>query len=267
MAKRFIDTEKNRVAHRGIDPKLRLAFEWLWQNCDAAGVWKIDLALFKFECGYALNIQGLLKSCPSLKQLPGGALFLSDFVPVNYGTLKIGYNPHKPVFRSLEANGIDPSTLQFQDLGNPCPRVEEEGEGEEEDKEKGNPARKGPDPEVQAVVDHLTAALKVEGIAQSLDNSIKDNRFAARSLLDKLARDYPEFAALDSAKHLINAAMQDEFHRRNATNVRYLLNNCGKIAAASKARRAEGKNQTPQDRDQQLANVLQQRAAARTVNS
>lgn len=123
MAKRFVDTDRYRKSLRGVDCKIRLAHEWLWQNCDQAGVWITDLDLFKFECGYKLEVDALLKACPWVRQLPNGALFITDYIDVNCGKLKEGYNPHKPVFRSLEANGIDPLTLQFQDLPNPCQRV------------------------------------------------------------------------------------------------------------------------------------------------
>lgn len=136
MAKRFIDTELRRKELRGVDPKHRLSYEWLWQNCDAAGVWEVDMDLFRFELGFKLNVEGLVKSCPWVKVLPSGSVFLTDFARVNYGTLKAGYNPHKPVFRSLEKNGIDPVTLQFQDLGNPSARVEEEGEEEDNSEKK-----------------------------------------------------------------------------------------------------------------------------------
>jgi hypothetical protein len=141
MGKRFIDTERYRQALRGVDPKLRLAHEWLWANCDPAGVWRYDADLFKFECGYKLDVDALLRSCPWIKRLPNGALFIADFVTVNHGALKPGYNPHKPVFRSFEANGIDPDTLQFQDLPNPSPRVEVVYE------EEDNVSRKEPAPE------------------------------------------------------------------------------------------------------------------------
>lgn len=106
-----------------MDCKIRLAHEWLWQNCDSAGVWAMDADLFKFDCGYKLDVEALLKACPWVRQLANGALFLVDYIEVNCGKLKEGYNPHKPVFRSLIANGIDPVTLQFQDLPNPCQRV------------------------------------------------------------------------------------------------------------------------------------------------
>jgi hypothetical protein len=140
MPKRFIDTDLNRTSMRGVDLKLRFALEWLWQNCDAAGVWRYDPDLFKFEAGYSLNLEGLLKACPRVTQLSNGNLFLLDFVPVNYGSLKPGYNPHKPVFRSLEANGIEPLTLQFEGFTKTCSSLEEEGKEEGE----GTQRRKEP---------------------------------------------------------------------------------------------------------------------------
>lgn len=131
MGKRFIDTDAHKVELRKLDLKTRFTLDWLWRNCDCAGVWKPDEDLFKFEAGFALNIQALLKACPWVKMLPNESVFMPEFVTVNYGELKPGYNPHKPVFRSLEANGIEPLTLQFQDLAKSCQRLEEEGKEEE----------------------------------------------------------------------------------------------------------------------------------------
>lgn len=134
MSKRFIDTEAHKVELRKADLKIRFTLDWLWKNCDAAGIWEVDADLFKFETGFDLDLEGLLKTCPWVKRLPTGPLFIPEFVTTNYGKLKEGYNPHKPVFRSLEAHGINPSTLQFQDLPKSSPRLEEEGKGEEEGK-------------------------------------------------------------------------------------------------------------------------------------
>lgn len=263
MGKRFIDTEINRTSMRGVDVKLRFAFEWLWANCDHAGVWRMDLDLFKFEAGYKLDVQALTKTCPRVQTLPNGNLFMVDFIAVNYGELKPGYNPHKPVFRSLEANGIDPTTSQFQDLPNPSQRVEEEGEGEDTQGSGKERARKGPDPDVQTVVDYLTERLRSENIAQSIDGSAENNRWAARSLILKLRKDYPDHDALVSARALIDAALADPFHRKNTTTVRYLLNNCGKIIAATKERKSNPKTQTDADRKQELADALERRRVER----
>lgn len=151
MAKRFIDTDKYKQAMRGLDPKLRVAAYWLWENCDHAGVWKFDGDLFKFECGFALNVEALLKACPWVKRLRNGSLFLVDYIEVNHGKLKPDYNPHKPVFRSLEANGIEPLTLKFEDLPNPCPRVEVVDIDVVESQERKERATEKSDPRFEAL--------------------------------------------------------------------------------------------------------------------
>ena len=160
MAKRFIDPDLYKRQLRGCDPKLRLAFYWLWENSDAAGIWAIDLDLFKFELGYALKVEDLLKACPWVRRLSNGSLFMVDFVPTNYGELKPGYNPHKPVFRSLEANGVEPLGLQFQDLTKACPSLEEEGEGKEEDTQEGKERAHEPEIIPAGVSKELFDALK-----------------------------------------------------------------------------------------------------------
>ena len=139
MPKRFIDTDAHKTELRRLDLKTRFTFDWLWRNCDCAGVWQTDPELFRFEAGFTLNLEGLLKSCPWVKRLSNGNVFLPEFVQVNYGELKPGYNPHKPVFRSLEANGIEPLTLHFEDLPKTCRSLEgeEEGEGEYNSGKKG----------------------------------------------------------------------------------------------------------------------------------
>ncbi len=101
MAKRFVDTSKYRQAWRKLDPRLRAAFYWLTENSDAAGYWDIDLEHFKFECGYALDIERLIKETGAVEKHSPGVLRLRDFIEVNYVALKEGYNPHKPAIRAL----------------------------------------------------------------------------------------------------------------------------------------------------------------------
>lgn len=120
----------------------------------------------------------------------------------------------------------------------------EDGDGdgdrrEGQEKERARTAR-GPHPGVQALIDHLTTRLREEGIAQSLDGSAVHNRRAAFNLIRKLGTDYPSFDPVESGKRLIDAALRDPFHRKNATQFAYLFNNCGKIAASSKANGQHG---------------------------
>jgi hypothetical protein len=111
------------------------------------------------------------------------------------------------------------------------------------------------DPNVQAVIDHLTARLVERDIAKSLDGSQKQNRYDAHNLLRKLAKERPTFDPLESAKALIDFATADEFHGRNSTNVGYLLRWVAKIRADAMAKRTT--NPKTQSDEQYRASVLE----------
>ena len=125
MSKRFVDTARYRQAWRKLDPKLRAAYYWLTENSDAAGFWKIDLDHFRFECGYALDVDRLIKETGAAKKC-GDVIQLVDFIEVNYGTIKEGYNPHKPALRALARH-------QVSSLNQASTKLEEEDEDEDED--------------------------------------------------------------------------------------------------------------------------------------
>lgn len=129
MSKRFIDTSKYRQAWRKLDPKFRAAYSWLVENADAAGFWFIDLDHFRFECGYALDLEKFLRDIAgAVIRHDAEKLSIVDFIQVNYGELKEGYNPHKPALRALAASKVSSS------LGQASSKLEDEGEEEEEGK-------------------------------------------------------------------------------------------------------------------------------------
>lgn len=141
-------------------------------------------------------------------------------------------------------------------------KIEEEDTSTSSGKER---VRKGPDPGVQGVIDHLTTRLQENDIAKGLDGDQKTNRWSARSLLLKLAKEYPEHDPLLTAKTLIDAALQDPFHRKNMTKVRYLLNNCNSIIASAKERRSNTKTQSNDDYQRGILEALARRQAERAA--
>lgn len=134
MAKRFIDTSKYRQAWRKLDPRFRAAYAWLVENADAAGFWVVDLDFFKFECGYALELDKFIKAVGGAVVRHGlDKINLVDFIQVNYGELKEGYNPHKPALRALHSSTLTGTTSS---LNQAWPKLEDEEEDEEEDVSK-----------------------------------------------------------------------------------------------------------------------------------
>jgi len=126
------------------------------------------------------------------------------------------------------------------------------------------PAQDQRDPGVQAVLDHLTDRLQQTGIAQSLDGPAKDNRFMASHLLRKLAKDYPDFDPVASAKRLIDFATVHAFHGPKCTKVGYLFRNLGTLAAEAKAaRNGSPKHQTDEQYRDEVIRIFHERQAAR----
>lgn len=131
MAKRFIEYRQITVqAWRKLDPRFRAAYAWLVENADAAGFWVVDLDFFKFKCwGYALELDKFIKAVGRAVVRHGfQTINLVDFIQVNYGELKEGYNPHKPALRALHSSTLTGTTSSLT--------LHPELEDEEDEEEK-----------------------------------------------------------------------------------------------------------------------------------
>lgn len=74
-----------------------------------------------------------------------------------------------------------------------------------------------------------------EKLGASLDGSVKENRQYCYNLLRKMKKDFPSVSEVDNVKMLIDTAMQDKFHSKNATSFKYLYYNVQRIAQSFKA--------------------------------
>jgi hypothetical protein len=126
MAKRFVNPDWKTLRH--LSANLQRAYFYCWDKADACGVYEHDKLYMKADLGITITLDELAK-LPGVRILSGGRVFFTDFILVNYGTLKEGYNPHKPAFRALEKN-------QISSLNQACPILEEEGEEEDEGKDE-----------------------------------------------------------------------------------------------------------------------------------
>lgn len=143
MSKRFVDLSRYRQAWRKLDSKAFRAFYYMWDQADPAGVYRIDKDQFKFDNGYPftpLMIEQMNAGTKCIHDLGDGRLLLVDFIADNYGSLREGYNPHKPAFRALEKNGLELNTSYSQ----ACFKLEDEEEDEDEEEKlegvQGKPA-------------------------------------------------------------------------------------------------------------------------------
>ena len=72
-----------------------------------------------------------------------------------------------------------------------------------------------------------------------LDDSEPKNRQMAHLLLNKLAKQYPTVSPIAVAKRVIDLAIADDFHRRNATSMYYIWKHCGSIISKAQPKREE----------------------------
>lgn len=99
-SKRFFEFPQG---FRKLDVSLKIAYTWLWMNCDKAGYWQMDIDLFEFENpGIQWPGEELANALPGYIQISARGVLLLDFLRVEYGVLKHDYNPHKPAWRSIE---------------------------------------------------------------------------------------------------------------------------------------------------------------------
>lgn len=152
MSKRFTDTGKWK------DPwfaTLRPAFKLLWlfiiDECDHAGIWKVNMELARYHIGKPFVADEVLKAFEHRVQpFDDGAYWLVvKFVEFQYGRLKPASPMHQSIVRRLAAFGLDQDypasagwnhTHPAPTLPLPCPqgggRVKEKEKEEDKEKEK-----------------------------------------------------------------------------------------------------------------------------------
>jgi len=69
-----------------------------------------------------------------------------------------------------------------------------------------------------------------------IDGSVKENRQYAKLLIDKVKKAYPEENTILQIKAIIQTALSDDFHAKNATTMKYLFYNTQKIIQTIKGR-------------------------------
>lgn len=107
MAKRFTETEKWKDPwFRKLEPRLKLLWFWMCDQCDAAGVIDPDMELAAFQLGVTVKEPDFLKFEGRVERLENGKWFLKKFIPFQYGELSEDCRAHGPVFRSLEINRV-----------------------------------------------------------------------------------------------------------------------------------------------------------------
>lgn len=130
--KRFTDTEIwDKEWFMDLCPKLKCLIRYLFDNCDAAGVWTPNWKLATLHIGETVSATDLKLLNGQIEILPGGKIFLPDFINFQYGSLSESSPAHKPVFKAIQKN-----KLEGRVFNRVSTTLQEKDKDKEEDKDK-----------------------------------------------------------------------------------------------------------------------------------
>ncbi|HYG84555.1 MAG TPA: hypothetical protein VD907_06805 [Verrucomicrobiae bacterium] len=144
MSKRFTDTEiweKSWFMELSLKHKCLIRF--LFDKCDAAGVWQPNLLLASVFIGERVTKEDFEVLKDQIEYLPNGKIFIKDFVKFQYGELTSACPPHRKVIALLKNYGLLERVTEGYYKGNNTLQEEEEYKEEEKEKEKEGGITKG----------------------------------------------------------------------------------------------------------------------------
>lgn len=114
MGKRFTETNKwSDKWYRGLSPDFKLAWTYITDCCDQAGVIDIDRELANFQIGTAVDWDAFAEACEDRVIVTRrGKWFITGFIKFQYGKLSPDCKPHMPVIQLLEKHGIDAESVE-----------------------------------------------------------------------------------------------------------------------------------------------------------
>ena len=87
--KRFVETNCWREVWFAASLQAKVAWKYLVDNCDAAGVWGPDFGLADFSIGEALDWPGIkIQLGGRIEVMPNGKWWIPKFVAFQCGTLR-----------------------------------------------------------------------------------------------------------------------------------------------------------------------------------
>jgi len=108
MAKRFTDTDKWKDPwFQDLPIKYKIMWFYLLDNCNLAGIWKVNVRLASFQIGEPFESSEILRIFKGrITDLGEGKWFINKFIEFQYGKLSVNCKPHIPVINLLKEHKI-----------------------------------------------------------------------------------------------------------------------------------------------------------------
>lgn len=171
MAKRFTDTNKYKKPFiRGLKGAYKVLWDYLYHDCDHAGIWIVDFEIAQIYVGSDLPINkenALILFNESKKRIieidHGAKWFIPSFIKFQYGELKESNRAHNSVINILKNKGLISSLQGAKDMD----------KDKELDKVKDKVKEKGQKNQIPSFEDFLIYSKTLEIYHPSFDFQIK----------------------------------------------------------------------------------------------
>lgn len=109
MAKRFISTEKwKKPWFKKLSSKYKVVWDYLYLECDCAGIWTIDIDLLCFQTNEKVTLEAILETFKEqVFQIDSNKLLLIPFYNDQYGHTKESFSAKRKATETLFLYGID----------------------------------------------------------------------------------------------------------------------------------------------------------------
>lgn len=106
--KRFTETTKWQDEwFQELESKHKLFWSYICDQCDCAGVWKVNLKLASFQIGDTLNASEILTQFKGrIEDIGKGRWWIVGFASFQYGTLTEKCAPHRKVIQVIANHGL-----------------------------------------------------------------------------------------------------------------------------------------------------------------
>lgn len=206
MGKRFTETSKwGDKWFRALGPFEKLGWQYLCDNCDAAGVIDLDRELADFQIGHSVEWDVLFTAAAErIEVLKRGKLWLTRFCDFQYGKLTDACRPHRPIIALLQKYGLLERVLEGYQHTTNTPKDKDKEKEQDKDKEKDTEGVQGkpkPTPfdswwEVVHCKTGKEAARRAYDVAVSKIRMVEPDREPHAYLRERMAA----FASTPSAK-------------------------------------------------------------------
>jgi hypothetical protein len=204
MSKRFSDTDKWKdVWFRKLDAKYKLFWFYILDNCDHAGIWKVDVELAGLFCGFTYDEKELTQIFAGrIQVLALEKWFVSKFVQFQYAVqsldeLNVSNKVHASVIKILQSNNLITKDMSVYCKSSPMQGAKDKDKDKDtykdkymdKDKDKDKDKEKEKDKDKETVSPYLDTPPSLKEVSEYFQERVEEYELETDCFLARCAQD------------------------------------------------------------------------------